>query len=174
VSGAVAVNSWPGSTMFPRLTVLSFVRPATAHPLTIRAGSCSPLPRLLRSLANEQVVVVDGPHPRVQLATIAATLERWVLVGRALRCPSIGLWRSLTVNNGRQHTALTCTIGVGSGQDDGTGRAFQARDLVGPHRSHELPDRSGQHRSYRSASPQLTGRTPPGAANPRRRQLRCR
>ena len=51
-----------------------------------------------------------------------------VLVGRAR---SIGNWRSLTDNNGRQHAALTCVIGVASGRNAGTGRAFQARDRWG-------------------------------------------
>ena len=42
-------------------------------------------------------------------------------------CRSIGIWRSLTDNNGRLQEDLTCGIGVASGWDDGTGRAFQAR-----------------------------------------------
>ena len=37
----------------------------------------SPLPRLLRSLADEAVVIADGPHPPVQLVTVAATPGRW-------------------------------------------------------------------------------------------------
>ena len=34
----------------------------------------------------------------------------------------------LTDNNGRSQDDLTCAIGVASGQEEGTGRAFQARD----------------------------------------------
>jgi hypothetical protein len=70
---------------------------------------------------------VVWPHPPVQLVTVA-TLER----GCPRRpCPprarSTGIWRSLTVNSGRSSEALTCGSGIGSGQDDTTGRAFQAR-----------------------------------------------
>jgi hypothetical protein len=73
---------------------------------------------------------VDGPHPLVQLTTIAATLEHglvppWPCPPRAR---STGIWRSLTVNSGRLHTDLTCAIGVGSRPSRVPGRAFQARD----------------------------------------------
>jgi hypothetical protein len=147
VSGAVAVNSWPGSTMFPRLTVPSFVRPATAHALTIRAGSCSPLPRVLRSLANE----ASGRRGLASPSGSGCDRRRHAgALGPRRPCPprarSTGNWRSLAVNNGRQHTALTCTIGLASGRDDATGRAFQARD-IGATSGHERADRSGQQRS---------------------------
>jgi hypothetical protein len=73
---------------------------------------------------------------RFSFVTIAATLEQ----GRSSPpCPprvrSTGIWRSLTVNNGRQHAALTCAIGIASAPEDGTGRAFQAgepTDVYGP------------------------------------------
>jgi hypothetical protein len=41
---------------------------------------------------------------------------------------SIGNWRSLTVNDGRSEEHLTWGIGAASGQEDRTGRAFQAHD----------------------------------------------
>jgi hypothetical protein len=71
---------------------------------------------------------VDGPHPPVQLGTIAAPLQP-VLSSPAVpsRARSTGIWRSLTVNSGRSHTHLTCAIGVGSRLSGLLGRAFQAR-----------------------------------------------
>jgi hypothetical protein len=80
------------------------------------------------------------------------------------RARSIGNWRSLTVNNGRSTEVLTCGIGVASGHDDGAGRAFQARDQ----RGHELPDRSGQHRSLSVCIAAAYRRTSPDAAGPGR------
>jgi hypothetical protein len=124
--------------------------------------------RLFEGLPTSQVVVMDGPHPPVELEAIAARPEpAWSSPAVPPRARSIGRSRSPTDNSGRSHPGPDLPIGLAPGRDDGTGRAIQGRDLVGPHRSHELPDRSGQHRSYRSASPQFTRRTPPGAANPR-------
>jgi hypothetical protein len=102
-------------------------------------------------LPNRQVVIADGPHPPVELVTVAATLEH----GWSRRpCPpcarSIGIWRSLTDNNGRLQEGLTCGTGVASDVNGLPGRAFQALDrwaTPGPHPGHERPDRSGQHRS---------------------------
>jgi hypothetical protein len=75
-------------------------------------------------------VVVDWPNPPAQLVTVGTTRSA---AGPCRPCPprarSIGNWRSLTDNNGRQHAALTCVIGVASGRNAGTGRAFQARDV---------------------------------------------
>ena len=92
-------------------------------PLRCRAA-CGGLP-------TRQVVGMDGPHPPVEVVTIATRLEPgWSSPAVPSACPwrRLGNWRSLTVNNGRSQEALTCTIGVASGQQDGTGRAFQARD----------------------------------------------
>jgi hypothetical protein len=69
---------------------------------------------------------------RFSFVTIAATLEQgWSSPPCPPRARSTGIWRSLTVNNGRQHAALTCAIGIASAPEDGTGRAFQARDRQG-------------------------------------------
>jgi hypothetical protein len=87
------------------------------------------LPRRIRDLPTRQVVIADGPHPPVELVTIAATLEP---IGPRRPCPararSIGIWRSLTDNNGWSQDDLTCGIGVASGMEGLPGRAFQARD----------------------------------------------
>jgi hypothetical protein len=91
-------------------------------------------------LPTRQMVVVDWPNPPAQLVTVGTTRSA---VGPCRPCPprarSIGNWRSLTVNNGRQHAALTRAIGVASGRDDGTGRAFQARDRWGHPDTEESP-----------------------------------
>jgi hypothetical protein len=55
--------------------------------------------------------------------------------------------RSTTVD---AREALTCGSGAGSGQDHGTGRAFQSRGcraISGPHPDHQRPDCRGQQRS---------------------------
>ncbi|HKF88981.1 MAG TPA: hypothetical protein VKB85_13035 [Propionibacteriaceae bacterium] len=125
-----------------------------------KAGRGSPGGRLRTSLScraafgslpTRQVVDVDRPHPPVQLVTIAATLERGC---SSSACPprarSTGNWRSLTVNNGRPHAALACAIGVASGWDDGTGRAFQARDRwghIGATPDRTAADNTGKQRS---------------------------
>ena len=116
--------------------------------ISLPESSATPPPG---GLPTRRAVVVDGPHPPVELLPVAA---RWNLVGPHRPCPprapSIGIWRSLTDNNGRLQEDLTCGIGVASDQDDETGRAFQARDrwaTPGPHPGHDRPDRSGQPRS---------------------------
>src|SRR5215216_5650886 len=112
-------------------------------------------------LPTRQVVVVDGPYPPVELVTIAATRSR----GCPRRpCPprarSTGNWRSLTVNNGRSIEALSCSNGVGSGQEDGTGRAFQARVrlLAGPCwvRAGSVNSGSQEMSGYDRKEPQFT------------------
>ena len=121
------------------------------------------------SLPTRQVVDVDRPHPPVQLVTIAATLERGC---SSSACPprarSTGNWRSLTVNNGRPHGALACAIGVASGWDDGTGRAFQARDRWGHTGATSGPRTTGSQRTTAvttgQTTAQLTEQTRPSAA----------
>ena len=48
------------------------------------------------------------------------------------RARSIGRSRSPTDNSGRSHPGPDLPIGLAPGRDDGTGRAFQARDQLGP------------------------------------------
>jgi hypothetical protein len=76
--------------------------------------------RALRLLPTKQVVIADGLTLRFSLWP--SLLRRSHLRSRR-PCPprarSIGNWRSLTVNNGRSHTELTCAIRVASGRDDG-------------------------------------------------------
>jgi hypothetical protein len=69
-------------------------------------------------LANEASGRRDGPHPPVQLVTIAATLERgWSSPPCPPRARSTGIWRSLTVNTGRSEERLTSAIRVASRVD---------------------------------------------------------
>ena len=115
--------------------------------VTVRRVAFSDLP-------TRQVVIVDGPHPPVQLVTIAAMLGA---DGPCRPCPPrarrIGPWRSLTDNNGRQHAALTCVIGVASGRNAGTGRAFKLVNLVRAGSAwHREPLVPGGHKRSRSAN----------------------
>jgi hypothetical protein len=93
-----------------------------------------------------------------------------VLPGRAR---SIGNWRSLAVNNGRSEDTLTCAIGVGSGRDDGTGRAFQARDRWGHIGATSGPRTTGSQRTTTvtsgPASCQFTSHIRPDSAGRRQR-----
>jgi hypothetical protein len=76
------------------------------------------------------------------------------------RARSIGVWRCLTVNSGRSQAGLTCAMGLASGPDEGTGRAFQARDRRGRIRAtfhRRITDNSGHLRSTdRAAQPALS------------------
>ena len=96
------VNSWLGSTMFTRLTASSFVRPATAHALTIRTGSC---PRCRDSFGARR----RGSGHRGRPSPSGSACDRCrharavvVLAGRALRVPVApatgGLSRSTAVS----------------------------------------------------------------------------
>jgi hypothetical protein len=120
-------------------------------------------------LPTRQVVTLDGPHPPVQLVTGATTPE----LGSTRRpCPprarSIGNWRSLTVNDGRFEERLSCGIGVASGQDDGAGRAFQARDRWGHIGATSGPQTTGSQRTTTvtsgPASSQVMCHVRPGSA----------
>ena len=90
---------------------------------------------------------------------------RLVVAGRGLRVPVASASGDLSVDSGRQHAALTCAIGVGSGRDDGTGRAFQARDRWGHIGATSGPRTTGSQRTTTItgglSSDQLTGHTPP-------------
>jgi len=83
-------------------------------------------------LPTRRVVMVDEPHPLVELVTIVATRNR-VRPRRPvpLRARNIGPWRSVTDNSGRSRKTLSCAIGVGSRLGGVPGRAFQARDRWG-------------------------------------------
>jgi hypothetical protein len=67
---------------------LALSRPLREHP------ACAPTARVrlprppMEDLPMRQVVVIDGPHPPVQLVTIAATLERgWSSPAVPSACP---------------------------------------------------------------------------------------
>jgi hypothetical protein len=87
------------------------------------------------------------------------------------RARSSGIWRSLTVNNGRSHTDLTCAIGVGSRLSGLPGRAFQARDRWGHIRATSGPRTTRSQRTTTviigPPSTQLSRHTPPPTAGRR-------
>jgi hypothetical protein len=112
----------PGGFVAP-----SWPRSATASPCTTAPRPGPHTCRGRAALPTRQVVAMDGPHPPVQLVIIAATLGTgWSSPIGHPRAGSGGNWRSLTDNSGRSRPDLTCAIGVASGRDDGSGRAFQA------------------------------------------------
>lgn len=145
--------------MVPGVTALSPARPVKPPSTSVTR------PFRYGRLPTRQVVIADGPHPPVELVTVAATLEH----GWSRRpCPpcarSIGIGRSLTDNNGRLQEGLTCGTGFASDVNGLPGRAFQALDrwaTPGPHPGHERLDRSV---TTGSAPAQLTGQIRPGIA----------
>jgi hypothetical protein len=111
-------------------------------PEVINRSSDRQLPRRIHGLPTRQVVILDVPHPPVELVTIAATRRPVRLAGRTLRVPVAMESRGVTVNDGRSRIDLTCGIRIGSRLSGPLGRAPSSGPL-GPHPGHERPDRSG-------------------------------
>jgi hypothetical protein len=111
--------------------------PTTPERGAARRRVRAPHPRSCRGplvLANE----ASGRRGRASPSGSACDHRRHAgaRLGPRRPCPprarTTGIWRPLTVNSGPSLVGPTCAIGVGSGRDDGTARAFQARDR-GPH-----------------------------------------
>jgi hypothetical protein len=92
------------------------------------------------------------------------------------RDPSIGIWRSLTVNNGRSQEALTCAIGVhqaGTTSPDAPSKLVTAGATSGPQPGHKRPDRCDNNGHRRAitcpahrAHSHTRRRSPPPARTP--------